>query len=95
MATISNLPYPVVEKAIRTNVKDIIITKKGYLACQIDAICLSNTTIPDSYNARMKGYYSRKSAFERLEHSSTELATNIKNYALQLSDPLFAEYVIV
>ena len=84
---------PLLEIALDRYAKHLVKTAKGYLVYQIDALCNSGKCLPDSYAARVQGYYTLQQVAEKISTSKSDVSASIVNYTVSLHEE--DDFVIV
>lgn len=77
---------PLLELALHRYAGYLIKTAKGYLVYQIDALCKEGKVVPDSYAARVQGYYTLEQVAEKLATSNSDLAKDIVKFTISLHE---------
>lgn len=66
--------------------KHLVKVNGLYLKHQIDSLCQQGISVPDSYVARVVGYYTVEEAMRKLETGQSELANQIVALTYYLHD---------
>ena len=77
---------PLAEIALERYARHLVKTSKGYLAYQINLLCEQGKEVPDSYAARMHGYYTLEEVIKKLHEAQSDHAKKIVDYTISLHE---------
>lgn len=77
---------PLLEIALERYARHLVKTAKGYLAYQVDALCDNGKELPDSYAARMQGYYTLQQVAEKLSNGTSDVSKDIVKFTISLHE---------